>query len=353
MRCRWIVVAAALGLVLGGGLPQGPAIAATCSEFNHCYGIAEWSTSAVHGIAESLTVSCLQLSNTTSNFVTEEMWLATDGSTGNYWVEAGMAYGYPKGATRYWFWADKRPGTGGYHEHDLTISANLNTTYGNDITWAGNNSWQITRNGTLLGTSTSNPGPSIYEQAGEEMIDDAAQAAATHDNLTYQDTSGNWHSGWSGAGIYQDQPPYAAWTNAYHDMEAYSNCSFATPTPMPTNAPITSDAAAALKRIAFDLARHNGQAHPRSIAYVATTRQEAIRLVTNGQDIVDTNQPVYLVSMQGPFQGAEAKVPTGHTQPRGNVMTATVDPASGAIVDWSIQNSNPDLNQLGRVIRFG
>jgi hypothetical protein len=68
---------------------------------------------------------------------------------------------------------------------------------------------------------------------------------------------------------------------------------------------------------------------------------------------VDTNQPVYLVAMRGNFVGSVAKVPSGQAKPKGTVLTATVDPTTGRIVDWGISDSVPDLSSLGTVEQIG
>lgn len=113
--------------------PAAPARAATCNP--HCYGIARM-TRTTHGGTTDLRVTCLGVSNVNTQFVTQEFWVHTGASSSNNWVEQGMTIGTPR-SSRSWFWADSRPGSGGYHEHYPSHSASLNTTYIVTISYAG------------------------------------------------------------------------------------------------------------------------------------------------------------------------------------------------------------------------
>jgi hypothetical protein len=335
-------------------IPAGPAYAATCTTSSHCYGEVEWYSSAqVYGTNQGLDVRCLgpMGASTSSNFVTEEMWLLTNNSSGAYWVELGMAYGAPQGSTRYFFWADNRPNGGGYHEHDLSIAANFNTTYDDYITWVGNNSWQVRRDGTTLGTSTSNPGPSHRAHAGEELTANTGAAAAITQFLYKQTSSGGiWTNNWPGASVSTDNPPYGGWISSGYSADFYSNCSFAAaaPDPGPSFTPFTAaTAASSLKKVVTGLSAANGVATPNATRYVLTTRQAAAKLTAGAT--VDSDQPVYLVTFQGNFTAKTAKTPTGSAKPSGSVMTAAIDPATGRITDWGIEQATPNLAGLGAV----
>jgi hypothetical protein len=349
MRHRWKILATAVSALSAVVLaPASPAHAATCSP-SHCYAVVEWNRSTtLHGLSEVLNVSCLTTANPSSNFVTEEMWLGTgSSSTGQYWVEEGMAYGAPQGASRYYFWADNRPNGGGYHEHDLTISASLHTNYVDDIIWIPPNSWGVYRGGTSLGTSTVNGGTSLWESTGEETTNTSAQAAATMTGLWYKNTSDTWVENWTGAGYRSDNPPYGAWITRYSGWEAYSNCSFAATTPAaPANPFATADAPSVLSGIAHEFAANNGERSPRDIGYRTVNRQDAVRALSHG-DGVDSNQPVYLITESGSFTGAIAKVPAGQAQPGGGSLAILVDPATGRVTDWSILPATPDTSAFG------
>lgn len=337
-------------------IPAVPAYAVTCTPSNHCYGQVEYfSADAIYGLNQGLDVRCLgpMGAPTSSNFVTEEMWLFTDDSFSSYWVETGMAYGAPQGSTRYWFWADNRPG-GGYHEHDLSIPITLGTTYDDYITWAGNDSWQVRRGSSVLGVSTANPGPSHAGNAGEELTaNSGAGSAITHFLFKRTSSGGVWTDSWPGASIWTDDPPYGGWISTGYSAEFSSNCGFAAAAdPAPSFTPFTTrQASTTLDAVVNRLARNNGVATPRSISYVLTTRQAAATLTS--QAVVNSDQPVYLVSFQGAFSGEMAKTPKGAAKPTGTVMTAAIDPATGRIVDWGIESKAPALASLGTVRRMG
>jgi hypothetical protein len=104
--------------------------------------------------------------NTGSNFITAEVWLAR----GSYWVEQGMAYGFPRN-DRYWFWADNRP-TYGYAEHarnDLPHGLQTNFLMEIEHFTTGSSSWQLYQDSTYVATSTSNfSNPSTRLDTGSE-----------------------------------------------------------------------------------------------------------------------------------------------------------------------------------------
>jgi hypothetical protein len=141
---------------------------------------------------------CLYSPNTSSNFTTEEMWQGTDSDPyGDYWVETGGAYGYPKGDSRYWFWADERPGYG-YSEHDLSSpAADLETVYSTLLAYEGSDSWNVYVNGSEVGHSVDNPPYGYYLSAGTEITAASGARSVGHDNyLAWYDTSDNLHYGW-------------------------------------------------------------------------------------------------------------------------------------------------------------
>ncbi len=335
--------------------PGSPAFAVDCGAA-HCYSVAQ-IRNTIYGVNQGLNVHCLGPMNapTGSNFMTQEQWIGTNNTSGTYWVEVGMAYGYPQGSTRYFFWGDGRPNGGGVHEHDLTIAANLNTTYDDYINWIGNNSWRVSRDGTTLGTSTANPGSSRGGDAGEEMTDTAGSSSAVTAWLFRQTSSGGpWYSSWPGAGLRADEPPYGTWSTKDYSASFYSNCSFlsAAPDPGPTFVPFTAaEAPSVIKDIALQMAATNGETAPTSLEYVATTRQAAAQLTA--QAGVDSDQPVYLVSVHGAFVGHMAKRPAGTAEPQGTVLTVTIDPKTGRITDWGIEQTTPKLTSLGAVQQLG
>lgn len=351
-KAPWAAVAVTVLSLSMAWVPAAPATAATCTTSSHCYGVTEWVPNPIHGIAESLDANCLYTSSASSNFVTQEMWLATNSSPGTYWVEEGMAYGAPQGGLRYWFWADNRPNGGGYHEHDLTIAANLNTRYAAKITYAGSSTFNVYRDAVLLGSSTGQPGTSVWESAGEETTNASAQSAAMHNTIQYLSATNVWATGWGGASLIQDQPPFATWANAYYNLGAYSNCSFAaSPSDVPTT-DTTGGPASVLKRLAFTLAGQNGDSSPTAIQYVSTQRQAATAASGEGASRFGSNGRVFLVAARGHFTGYAAKRPKGQSPPHGTYLAFTVNPITNRIDDWSITDIAPGLSRLGNVHRL-
>jgi hypothetical protein len=81
---------------------------------------------------------------------------------------------------------------------------------------------------------------------------------------------------------------------------------------------------------------------------VLTTRQAAA--TASSGDLVNTNQPVYLVQLQGHFTALGASVPPGVKLPTGTDLTLVVDATSGSVTDWGVSNRKADLYKLGSVI---
>jgi hypothetical protein len=203
-----------------------------------------------------------------------------------------------------------------------------------------------------LGTSGGNPGPARYASAGEELTANSGSASAVTTFLWRQDASGGaWYSSWPGAYIVSDNPPFGSWTTSGYSASFYSNCGFLAPPapdPGPTFTPFSAAGApAALRSVISGLTAANGEPKPAAVDYVLTTRAAANKLVSQAE--VDTDQPVYLLSVRGAFNGHGAKVPAGAAKPTGSVLTATIDPATGRVVDWGIEDTAPRLAALGPV----
>ncbi len=81
---------------------------------------------------------------------------------------------------------------------------------------------------------------------------------------------------------------------------------------------------------------------------VLTTRQVAVT-ATSGS-LVNTNQPAYLVQLQGHFTALDASVPSGAKLPTGTYLIFIVDAAGGSVTDWGVSNRKADLSTLGSVI---
>lgn len=81
---------------------------------------------------------------------------------------------------------------------------------------------------------------------------------------------------------------------------------------------------------------------------VLTTRQAAVT-ATSG-DLVNSNEPSYLVQLQGNFTALGASVPPGGKLPTGTFLTFIVDASTGRVTVWGVSNRRADLSALGSVI---
>jgi hypothetical protein len=96
-----------------------------------------------------------------------------------------------------------------------------------------------------------------------------------------------------------------------------------------------------IEAVACRIAREMGDRAPCRIVWVATRRQAANRAA--GGDIVDSNQPVYLVAVRGRFVDRMASVPAGAAAPRGTVLTLVLDRAHLRVLDLGLSNSWPHM----------
>ena len=96
-----------------------------------------------------------------------------------------------------------------------------------------------------------------------------------------------------------------------------------------------------IEAVACRVAREMGDRSRCRIVWVATRRQAANREA--GGDIVDSNQPVYLVAVRGRFVDRMASVPPGAAAPRGTVLTLVLDRAHLRVFDLGVGNRWPHL----------
>jgi hypothetical protein len=81
---------------------------------------------------------------------------------------------------------------------------------------------------------------------------------------------------------------------------------------------------------------------------VSTTRQAAVTAMSG--DLVNSDQPAYLVQLQGHFTALDASVPSGAKLPTGTILTFIVDASSDRVTDWGVSDRKADLSALGSVI---
>ena len=100
-----------------------------------------------------------------------------------------------------------------------------------------------------------------------------------------------------------------------------------------------------LREVALRVAADTGDPHPTSGRVWASTRVRANVLVSG--DRVDTDQPTYVLVVEGDFVANNAPRPAGAPAPTGSVVTLVLDPSIGGVLDFGVRNSVPDLTALG------
>lgn len=172
----------------------------TCHTSSHCYDLVQLGPTSgglgFLGVELTLHAPCMKNSNGSTDFVTVETWI----SYSSYWIEAGIAWGYPQGNQRYYFWADQRPAGGGYHEHDDTNDDPGSSDVGVQITTATSTSFYV-KTGPLTGQSTGWSSSTLFTtlQTGSESTASGASTSlyASSRALAYFGRSDNYHAGWN------------------------------------------------------------------------------------------------------------------------------------------------------------
>jgi hypothetical protein len=86
-----------------------------------------------------------------------------------------------------------------------------------------------------------------------------------------------------------------------------------------------------------------------TVGYAVLTTQQAAVTATSGA-LVNTNQPAYLVQLDGHFTALGASVPAGAKLPTGTYLIFVVDASSGFVIDWGVSRRKANLFALGSVI---
>jgi hypothetical protein len=101
------------------------------------------------------------------------------------------------------------------------------------------------------------------------------------------------------------------------------------------------------------LAAGNGEPNPTDIQYVSTTGADAAKALSEAPPPGPAGaESVILVAARGRFTGYGAKIPPGAALPTGTVITAVMDAASGALTEWGISRTFPQLATLGPVVKL-
>jgi hypothetical protein len=99
-------------------------------------------------------------------------------------------------------------------------------------------------------------------------------------------------------------------------------------------------------RISRDFAAGNGDPEPDDVTAIATTHNAAVHAAMEGDDVGD-DEAVDLIVMTGDFSASGAKHPPGAETPTGTVLSLVIDPRSGEIWDYGLDDRRPDLSSLG------
>jgi hypothetical protein len=330
-----------------------------------------------------LTTSCLNGPNDSSNFADEELWEGTANSgSGSYWVETGLSYGEINGAPKggpFWFWADNRPNGGGYHEHYVGARS-LNTSYLAQIGYEGGNKWFVyTSPGGTVGTSTYNPPYSNFMETGTEITSSSYNVSGVSSDMSWFDTGGvghaNWQSGSNYSSLYSTgSPTFSNWNITYSEVGYYANCGHAAAGPLAKTQltqplqpgqvkpqapatlrkgalPVPANAVPKLTDLSRRIAMTTGNQSVAPSNAVLTHRQMASAAAAGA--IVNSDQAVYLVQLEGQFTALTARVPAGQPAPAGRYLTFTVDASTGFVLDWGVSDTSADLSALGPVTDLG
>ena len=120
------------------------------------------------------------------------------------WVEAGLTDGPVTDPTGtywglQWFWADQRPGSGGYNEHHFAW-ANTPITQSVSFWWQCHGSWGVNTGNNWMGNSASNGDYGGNGQVGAEITDRNGVLKGSATATQYSDPHNNWHQ----ASLYAD-----------------------------------------------------------------------------------------------------------------------------------------------------
>lgn len=112
-------------------------------------------------------------------------------------------------------------------------------------------------------------------------------------------------------------------------------------------APFPPDAQmlAQLRDISLRIASNTGDSHPTSGRVWATSRSRATMLLDETR--ADTDQPSYVIVLNGNFAATDAPHPAGAPVPTGSVLTLVLDPSSGEITDFGVHKFSPDMTSVG------
>jgi hypothetical protein len=116
----------------------------------------------------------------------------------------------------------------------------------------------------------------------------------------------------------------------------------------PSHPAIPAAVLASLTTLAKSSASADGDPNVNSARAVLTTREDAVRVMS--EDAIYTNDPVYLLEMQGHFTAFNASVPSGAALPKGSYLMLVVNVSNGQVDAWGVGNQAGNLSSLGPVV---
>jgi hypothetical protein len=94
-----------------------------------------------------------------------------------------------------------------------------------------------------------------------------------------------------------------------------------------------------------------GNRGPTLVQWVKTTRQRAVSAENAGR-VDGGGLPVYFVILHGHFVDKSAHLPSGAKQPRGRILTDTIEIKTGQRLDFGIGNGEPNFSRTGTPHHF-
>ncbi|GAA2616335.1 hypothetical protein GCM10010399_54060 [Dactylosporangium fulvum] len=302
----------------------------------------------LHAIGADLYVNCLHVEDRRRDFINLEMWLRTQVNTSiPAWVEIGMTAGtltYSPGKEQgfIWFWADNVGAA--YYEHYIG-PAYVRTWTNVSFYWEGNGWWGVYNGGRRVGGSSVGAYPGVASIGAEATTDRVALDGSAR-NWMYRDrVQGIWGTVSPNRSIEGDplvlnasvgSGSVAAWTPRWA-------CGGPPPSSATeTDASLPGTAREALPAVARRLAGVAGDAAPGAMRFVQSTRREAARSVMSAE--VDTDEPVYVVEVDGTFSRRALQ---GTTSVTGTKLIAVVEANTGRVLDWGTTKAASSLSKLG------
>jgi hypothetical protein len=111
---------------------------------------------------------------------------------------------------------------------------------------------------------------------------------------------------------------------------------------------LTPAQAELLKAQAFAFSAASGEPAPRDAQVVGGKRKAVVAGITGGAEVLDSDQGVFAIRLQGNFTVYQASRPHGSPPPRGRFLVLVYDAGTNELTDWSLRDEPPDLSKIGK-----